>query len=97
LNGNAWVAEALAARIMHAEKDWDHDAFFAYEDRWMTEDDTAFVKQIKDQTGWDFSADWQLQRATWYPFVNEMWKKYRDNLPPGPNGEKTPPAEETWK
>ena len=97
LNGTAWVGEALAARIMHAEKNWDHDAFFAYVDRWMTEDDTEFVKQVKDQKGWDFSADWQLQRATWYPFVNEMWKKYRDNLPPGPNGEKTPPAETTWK
>ncbi len=37
----AWVGEALAARLMHAEKYWDHDAFFSYVDRWMTEDDTA--------------------------------------------------------
>jgi hypothetical protein len=97
LNGNAWVAEALAARIMHAEKNWDHDAFFAYMDRWMTEDDSEFIKTIQAQKGWDFSADWDRQRETWYPFVNEIWKKYRDNLPPGPNGETTPPAEETWK
>jgi hypothetical protein len=93
----AWVGEALAARIMHAEKYWDHDAFFAYVDRWMTEDDTEFIKTIKAQTGWDFSEDYLLQRETWYPFVMEMWRKYRDNLPPDPNGEKTPPAEVTWK
>ena len=37
---HGWVGEALAARIMHAEKYWDHDAFFSYVDRWMTEDDT---------------------------------------------------------
>jgi hypothetical protein len=98
------VGEALAARIMHAEKYWDHDAFFAYVDRWMTEDDTPFRKIIQEQT--DFPPyregglryrpyDWQ--RQTWYPFVMDMWKKYRNNLPPGPNGEKTPPAETTWK
>ncbi len=39
--------------------------------------------------------DWQ--RQTWYPFVMKMWEKYRDNLPPGPNGKTTPPAEATWK
>jgi hypothetical protein len=93
----AWVGEALAARIMHAEKYWDHDAFFAYVDRWMTEDDTEFIETIKAQKGWDFSADYLRQRETWYPFVMEMWQKYRNNLPAGPNGEKTPPAETTWK
>lgn len=43
----AWVAEALAARLMHAEKLWDHDAFFAYVDRWMTEDDAPFWEAIR--------------------------------------------------
>ena len=94
---HGWVGEALAARIMHAEKYWDHDAFFSYVDRWMTEDDTEFVKVIKEQRNHDYSADWARQRETWDPFVNEMWEKYRDDLPAGPNGEKTPPAEVTWK
>jgi hypothetical protein len=101
---HGWVGEALAARIMHAEKYWGHDAFFSYVDRWMTEDDTQFRKVIQEQTrfppypatGLAYS-DWAWQRETWDPFVDEMWRKYRDNLPPGPNGEKTPPAEVTWK
>ncbi len=43
---SAWVAQALAARLMHVEKLWDHDAFFAYVDRWMTEEDEPFWKAI---------------------------------------------------
>jgi hypothetical protein len=43
----AWVAQALAARILHLERLWDHDAFFAYVDRWMTEDDTKFLDEIR--------------------------------------------------
>ena len=50
---SAWVAQALAARLLHAEKRWDHDAFFAYVDRWMTEDDApcreAIRKSIEDR------------------------------------------------
>ena len=42
----AWVAEALAAHLLHVEKNWDHDAFFAYVDRWMTEDDTPFLGEM---------------------------------------------------
>jgi hypothetical protein len=101
----AWVGEALAARLMHGEKYWDHDAFFSYVDRWMTQDDAESLKTIKDQTkvspypatGLDYSADWERQRQTWDPFVMEMWEKYRNNIPAGPNGEKTPAAETTWK
>ena len=79
--------------------------FSAYVDRWMTEDDTEAFKIIKEQTkfppypatGLTCSADWARQRQAWDPFVKEMWQKYRNNIPPGPNGEKTPPAEVTWK
>jgi hypothetical protein len=73
----AWVGEALAARLMRAERVWDHDAFFDYVDRWMTEDDTEALKAIKEATGHDFSADWSRQRQTWDPFVMEMWARYR--------------------
>ena len=37
-----WVAQALALRLMHAEKAWNHDAFFDYVDRWMFENDAEF-------------------------------------------------------
>ena len=44
-----WVAQALALRLMHAEKAWGHDAFFDYVDRWMFEND-ADLRQ-DDQGG----------------------------------------------
>ena len=94
---NAWVGEALAVRILHAEKVWDHDAFFAYCDRWMTEDDAAAVAKIKDAKGWDYSAEWGRQGAVWEPFVKDLWRKYRDNLPPAADGKPTPKSTETWK
>jgi hypothetical protein len=78
---HAWVGEALAARIMHAEKYWGHDAFFDYVDRWMTEDDTESIRIIKKETGKDFSAKFMRQKQAWDPFVMEMWSKYRNNLP----------------
>ena len=31
------------------------------------------------------------------PLVNDLWVKYRDNLPEGTQKEKTPPAATTWK
>ena len=77
---NAWVGQALAARIMHVEKVWNHDAFFDYVDRWMDEDDTEDIRTIKEATGQDYSASWARQRQAWDPFVNQMWAKYRHNL-----------------
>ena len=78
----AWVGEALAGRILHAEIIWNHPAFFDYVDRWMTEDDTEFVLIIKEARGWDYTASWQRQGQTWDRFVQDMWETYRDNLPP---------------
>lgn len=98
----SWVGQALAARLVHAEKVWNHDAFFAYVDRWMTEDDTPFVQAIRDAGGkdWtkvkrgDFCRQGHLMHAR---FVRDMWDTYRNNLPPAPDGHKDPRAEETWK
>jgi hypothetical protein len=82
----AWVGEALAIHLLHAESIWNHPAFFDYVDRWMTEDDTEAIALIKKQTGVDYSQDWQRQRQTRYwlqgqvsepTFVDDMWKKYR--------------------
>jgi len=92
---HAWVGMMLCAKIMHAEKQWNHNAFFDYVDRWMTEDDSKSIQITKEQTqkepytkfsyaknGLDFTkADYTWQRQTWDPFINEMWAKYRNNLP----------------
>ncbi len=99
---NSWVGQALAARLMHVEAVWDHDAFFAYVDRWMTEDDTPFVQQIKEAGGIDYTGvkygrfgrqGCVMQKS----FVKEMWETYRNNLPPAPDGHQDPRAEETWR
>ncbi len=75
-----WVAEALALRLLHAEKAWRHDAFFDYVDRWMHEDDTAFIKTIKEATGKDYDHEWSRHGWAWQEkeaFVKEMWAKHR--------------------
>ena len=75
-----WVAQALALRFLHAEKSWNHNAFFDYVDRWMHEDDAAFVKTIKDATGRDHDKEWARQGQAWDAFVEEMWAKHRPAL-----------------
>jgi hypothetical protein len=74
----AWVGQALAAHLMNAQSNWNHDAFFAYVDRWMdpTGDD-AYTQEIYDLTGLDYRAAWQRQGQAWDDFVNEMWAAYR--------------------
>lgn len=84
----AWVGQALAARLMNAEDEWDHYAFFDYVDRWMTEDDTQHLQTILDQTGWNYFGA-PRQRETWDGFVDSMWAEYRNysdnnNIPPSP-------------
>jgi hypothetical protein len=83
----SWVGEALAAHMLGAQDTWNHPAFFDYVDRWMTEDDTQAVADIKAQSGFDYSADWerQGQTAAWlqgefpqYSFIDDMWKAYRN-------------------
>ncbi len=85
-----WVAQALALRLLHAESAWDHDAFFDYADRWMYEDDAAFVKTIKEATGRDHDKDWARQGQAWDAFVNEMGAAHRPALPAPTNGWQQP-------
>jgi hypothetical protein len=75
-----WVAQCLALRLMRAEKAWGHDAFFDYVDRWMGENDAAFVKVIKEATGNDHDKEWARQGQAWDAFVNEMWATHRPAL-----------------
>lgn len=78
----SWIGTALATGIMHAEDLWNHDAFFDYVDRWMTEDDTEFLKEIKkyypeDLIGRDIGR--LPQRTSGNAFIDEMWAKYRNS------------------
>ena len=89
----AWIGEGLAARILHAERLWNHDPFFEYVDRWMREDDASAVATILGATGLDYSADWQRQGQAWDAFVEDMWSAYRNNLPPASVRQADIPAE----
>jgi hypothetical protein len=79
----AWVAEALALRLMKAEPAWDHDAFFDYCDRWMFEDETEALKTLKAEAAMD-QPDWAREGKTWEAFVNAMWTAHRaaPGMPP---------------
>ncbi len=85
-----WGGEALALRLLHAEKFWNHDAFFDYVDRWMYENDSEFVKTVKADTGRDFDQEWDRQGQFSDPFVNEMWSRHRTELPAPTDGWKQP-------
>jgi hypothetical protein len=82
----SWVGEAFAIHLLHAENVWNHPAFFDYVDRWMMEDDSQAIADIKAQSGFDYSANWERQGQTrfWlqgefpqYSFVDDMWNAYR--------------------
>jgi hypothetical protein len=92
-----WVAQALALRLLHAEKSWGHDAFFDYVDRWMYENDAAFVKSIKEATGRDHDKEWSRQGQAWDAFVNEMWSRHRSSLAAPTDGWKQSHDETRYK
>ena len=73
---SAWIAEALAARLIRGVRAaWNHPAFFAYADRWMTEDDSGALASIRSQLGEDYSSF--RQRRAWDEFATNMWRRYR--------------------
>jgi hypothetical protein len=73
---SAWIAEALAARLIRGVRGaWSHPAFFAYADRWMRENDAAALAAIEAQIGADYSNF--RQRRAWDQFATNMWRRYR--------------------
>jgi hypothetical protein len=68
----SWVGEALAIHLLHGETAWNYAPFFDYVYRWMMEDDTQAVAEIKAQSGYDYSANWERQGQTRYMFVGEV-------------------------
>lgn len=59
---NAWWGQLLAAHIMGATDDWNHDVLFDYQDRFLDENELQGVE------------DWRLAWRGWYL---ELWKTYR--------------------
>lgn len=85
-----WVGQALAMRMMRAERLFNHDPFFAYVDRWMTEDMaervTTWVTEMAKAKGVDVEKNppkmpWYVRAQLSNKTAGAMWKKYRENLP----------------
>jgi hypothetical protein len=104
-----WVGEALAMRILKLEKQWNHDAFFDYVDRWMTEDDKPFAAEIFKKTGDKNLVNpekaWCHEGYTGDEWVKPAWEQYRTmaGMPAtdgwktakaNPDGEELPKVEE---
>ena len=83
----SWVGQALTVRLLEAEDVWGHDAFFAYVDRWMHEDDTEQREIMEQELGWGGGI--QQGSTVFDPFVDSMWERYRPTI--------DPPADETWR
>jgi hypothetical protein len=56
----------------------------------MYEDDSVFIKTIKEAPGADFDKEWARQGQAWDAYVNEMWAKYRPQLAAPTNGWQQP-------
>ena len=73
----SWVGQALAIQLYGAERLWNHEPLLVYADRWMNEDDTEFLRVIKEAGMGDHDKDWSRQGTLWDPFVRSMWQKHR--------------------
>ncbi len=83
----SWVGQALAVRLLQAEDVWGYDAFFAYVDRWMHEDDTEHRQIMQEQLGWGGGI--QQGTTVFDPFVDRMWEMHRPTIEPSPD--------QTWR
>jgi hypothetical protein len=83
-----WVGEALAMRILKLEPEWNHDAFFDYVDRWMTEDDkpvrAEIYKKTHDKNMINDTKVWCHEGYTGDEWIKAVWEKYRTapGMPP---------------
>lgn len=80
---SSWVGQALVLRMLHAERAWNHNAFFEYVDRWMSEDDREpgrIVMQSWPELGLNDHDQWNRPGFAWEPFVQVMWAQYHGQV-----------------
>ncbi len=63
--GNAWVGEILAARILGLRSNWENQALFDYQDRYM-----EVTSSSGSNPGW----------RAWSAFTEDMWDQYRSQF-----------------
>jgi hypothetical protein len=64
--GGAWPGWVLAVHFMKLKEEWNHDALFDYQDRFMD-------KQLELYGANDY-------RRSWSNFAADMWDEYRDEV-----------------
>ncbi|NIA22127.1 MAG: hypothetical protein GWP05_09245, partial [Anaerolineaceae bacterium] len=83
-SSSSWPGQALVIQMLGGKKQWNHDAFFDYVDRWMYENDKEFRHEINkyfpNKHLVSEKANWFYQGQAWEPFVTEMWFKYRPTI-----------------
>jgi hypothetical protein len=86
---------------MRAETYFNHDPFFAYVDRWMTEDHIDELKKLRDGSdggkkyGWPEWWDNLIKSGhvqPTNPLLQALWDKYRKDLPPAKGSAKGAPS-----
>ncbi|MCK5781919.1 MAG: T9SS type A sorting domain-containing protein [Flavobacteriales bacterium] len=78
-NTEAWASQALTILLMEGKEAWNHNAFFDNVDDWMRVEDL-----YKDDRGSAYPRPYQEGKSNPFrkdPFVNEMWVKYRTEVP----------------
>jgi hypothetical protein len=75
--GAAWTGQALGAMLLGGKQIWNHDAFFDYCDRWMSEGPDQFRQA-------NVSALLEFMGKTHDPFVDNMYCTYRSKVPNQP-------------
>jgi len=92
-SSSSWPGQALVIRMLKAEPQWNHDAFFDYCDRWMYEDDKEFrpiIGKYFPKLNITDDKKWACQGQAWEKFVTKMWFKYRPTLEAPIDGWKKP-------
>jgi hypothetical protein len=75
----AWVGEGLAALLMGAKAEWDHNAFFDALEDWMrTNDLYAANRQGQPRP--------PEETTTFDPFIDAFWALHRGDVPTQPDG-----------
>ncbi len=75
----AWIGEGLAALLMGAKAEWNHNAFFDNLEDWMRKTDLYAA----NRQGYERPPE---ETTSFDPFVDAFWDLHRDNVPAQPNG-----------
>lgn len=78
-NTQAWVGQTLAALLLEAKSDWNHNAYFDNVEDWMRQEDIYAENRGADYPRHNYEG--QASYFGYDDFVDEMWKSYRTQAP----------------